>query len=71
MSRDDRVMAVPLVLRTGPAAVIVGTLAGLFRTAATNTFIASADGQRFLVDAPVGETSVPSITVLLNWHGGR
>ena len=33
-------------------------------------YAASADGQRFLVRVPVGETRVPPATVVLNWASG-
>jgi Tol biopolymer transport system component len=68
-SPDRRVMAVPITLQAQPATVNAGTPAALFRVAAS--FNASPDGQRFLIDTPIGEPPVSSITVLLNWRGGR
>jgi serine/threonine protein kinase len=69
-SLDNRLMAVPIAVQSQFPSVNVGTPSALFRMSPA-PFNASPDGQRFLIDTPVGEPSVPSITVLLNWHGGR
>ena len=37
---------------------------------ARNKYVASADGQRFLFDAPLGRESMSPTTVVLNWHEG-
>jgi Tol biopolymer transport system component len=66
---DNQLMAVPITVQAQPATVHAETPTALFRVSAG--FNASPDGQRFLIDTPVGEPPVPTITVLLNWHGGR
>jgi Tol biopolymer transport system component len=68
---DSRLMAVSIDLQAQPASVRVATPSALFRFQEPGAFNASPDGQRFLIDTPAGASSVPSITVLLNWHGGR
>jgi Tol biopolymer transport system component len=72
VSVDGRLMAVPITLQTAPVGVKAETPSSLFRLpTAIGNFNASSDGQRFLIDTPVGDPPVPSITILLNWHGGR
>ncbi len=64
VTADDQVMAVPA---TSGASLELGTPVRLFRIEGPAVlFDVSADGRRFLVDAPVpGATSAP--TVVLNW----
>jgi hypothetical protein len=35
-----------------------------------NRYVVSADGQRFLTLAPVGETAANPLTVVVNWPAG-
>ena len=37
---------------------------------ARNKYVSSADGQRFLFDAPLGRESMTPTTVVLNWFAG-
>jgi hypothetical protein len=37
---------------------------------APNRYVVTADGQRFLINSPVGETNQTPITVVLNWTSG-
>ena len=37
------------------------------RHEAPNRYVVTGDGQRFLVNSPVGEVSQTPITVVLNW----
>ena len=64
VTADDEVMAVPA---TSEASLDLGTPVRLFRIEGPGIlFDVSADGRRFLVDAPVpGASSAP--TIVLNW----
>ena len=68
---DNRLMAVPLTL--GDDTVAAGQPVALFSATlsplggAVNQYLASPDGQRFLVDTMVEEAS--PITILQNWKG--
>ena len=67
MSADDHMMAVPA---TSGESIELGTPVKLFRVdanpAAVHPFDVSADGRRFLVNAPLsGASSTP--IVVLNW----
>jgi serine/threonine-protein kinase len=66
VSPDQKMMAVPI--RLG-ATVEPGTPHELFVTAGMTGYAPSPDGQRFLVNVPVGSdnTAAPPITVVLNW----
>ena len=61
-----------------PSSVEVGTPAPLFVTRVGGAIallrqqhVVSNDGQRFLMNAIVGETNSSPITVILNWQGER
>jgi len=57
-------MAVPISL-SSKGALDVGLPRVLFKTPG---FVApDSDGQRFLFLAPLGDTSTPPITVIVNW----
>jgi hypothetical protein len=71
MAPDDRLMAVSVTLnRTGPS-VEVGKPVALFTTRPQSRYAATPDGQRFLVNTPLADTSTAPITVILNWAGQK
>jgi hypothetical protein len=71
-------MAVPIALPANGARVEAGSPVPLFTTriggavqgVATQQYVISRDGQRFLMNSVPGEASAP-ITVLLNWDAKR
>ena len=76
---DGRLMAVPILLPANSRAIEVGNPVALFVTQVggavqgTNEqyYVASSDGQQFLMNTIVAETSASPITVILNWHPER
>ena len=68
LSTDRKLMAVPI---TVGASVAPGTPQALFAADITG-YAPSADGQRFLVNAPAGGQAAAAspITVVLNWTAG-
>jgi len=64
-SLDNRVMAIPISMKSG--AVEPGVPVELFTIRPTATFNAARDGQRFLVNMPTQDETTPPITVVLNW----
>lgn len=60
---------------TANGTVALGPPVPLFRTEFENNFqarqqyVVSADGQRFLINAPTDAIDPPSITLILNWKG--
>ena len=59
-------LSVPVTVR--PNGIIdVGTPVALFTMRPGAEVVASPDGQRFLIGTLVGDTKVPSPTVILNW----
>ena len=72
MAADRRLMAVDV---TAGSSFEARAPKALFQTQvvrydAPNRYDVSADGQRFLVNCPVGEVSQTPITVVLNWTAG-
>jgi serine/threonine protein kinase len=73
LALDRQLMAVPVTFSPNGHDVKVGTPSRLFQTriGGPNTlqgeYLASPDGQRFLMDAPIRDVT-PPITVILNWH---
>jgi len=73
LALDRQLMAVPVTFSPDAQDVKVGTPSRLFQTriGGPNTlqgeYLVSADGQRFLLDAPIRDVT-PPITVILNWH---
>ncbi len=70
---DQKLMAVEI--RTAGSDVQAGIPKALFSISlrggnARNKYAASADGQRFLIDAPLGRESLSPTTVVLNWPEG-
>ncbi len=71
LSADDKVMAVEV--NTDSANFQAGIPKPLFQTQLVlgflwrNRYVVSADGQRFLMLTPTGETPANPITVVLNW----
>ena len=70
---DQKLMAVEI--RTTGGDVQAGIPQALFPVRirqgnARNKYAASADGQRFLFDAPLGRESMSPTTVVLNWYVG-
>jgi hypothetical protein len=68
---DNRLMAVAVTLPAEGANVQPGTPVPLFTMPAGSPYAVTPDGQRFLVNVPVGEAIVPPITVVLNWRPAR
>ena len=66
----DRLMAVSVTLSTSGQAVSVGAPVVLFTLAPGAVYEPSPDGQRFIVNRPVGDTPAAPITILLNWQTG-
>jgi hypothetical protein len=74
---DGRLMAVPI---SGATALEVGPAVPLFEARMLNgssipigfrqQYDATRDGQRFLINVPLEETSPPPITVVINWSAG-
>jgi eukaryotic-like serine/threonine-protein kinase len=72
-SPDQKLMAVEI--RTTAGDVQAGIPQALFPVRiragnSRNKYASSADGQRFLFDAPLGRESMSPTTVVLNWHEG-
>jgi Tol biopolymer transport system component len=77
IAADDRLMAIPIQVSSNGSNTIIepGTPTGLFATnvgsAALNAFRAQyavqANGQSFVMNSAVGESSASPITVILNW----
>ncbi len=72
-SPDQKLMAVEI--RTAGSDVQAGIPRALFSISvrggnSRNKYAASTDGQRFLVDAPLGRESMSPTTIVLNWHEG-
>ena len=70
MAPDKRLMAVTVVLPVDGAIVKRGLPVALF-TLRGSDYAVTPDGQRFLVNLPTGEATVPPITVVLNWRAPR
>jgi len=74
VAADQRLTSIPVTFAANGAATL-GHAVPLFRTAFDNAFqtrqqyVVSADGQRFLVNAPTDAIDPPSTTVILNWKG--
>ena len=70
ISADRKMMAVPI--QTFNASIDAGTpkcFEGAPETDPTSfAYQPTADGQRFLVIAPVSEGAPPRLAVVLNWH---
>jgi serine/threonine protein kinase len=73
LSADRQLMAVPISYPQGAHA---GAAQMLFKPAVSalinssytrNQYVASADGQRFLINEPTGKGSLAAITVVVNW----
>ncbi len=70
---DGRLMAVPITFTRDGQSVDVGVPSPLFQTRigganiSQRDYLVAPDGQRFLLDTPVGDTS-PPIKVILNWR---
>jgi eukaryotic-like serine/threonine-protein kinase len=71
---DQRLTSVAMSFSASGAAII-GKPAPLFRIEfernfqARQQYVVSADGQRFLVNAPTDVVDPPSIAVIMNWKG--
>jgi Tol biopolymer transport system component len=68
---DHRLMAAPVTLSPSPLGVQVGAPITLFSVRPDSEYAASADGQRFLVNAPLADVASAPITIVLNWAGSR
>lgn len=71
LAPDGRLMAVPIALSTNGLDVEAGAPVALFTIQPNAAYEASPDGQRFLVNTPLGDDATPPITILLNWAGAR
>ncbi len=69
---DQKVMAVDVKIGTGfEAGVPKPLFLGRFQPAtARNRYVPSADGQKFLIVAPLGRDAMAPTTVVLNWFVG-
>jgi len=68
IAADGKLMAVPVTPGDAPK---FGTAVALFQTQQTEgggAYTPSADGQRFLINAPPGLAETDPITVLVNWR---
>jgi Tol biopolymer transport system component len=74
VAADQRMTSVPVTFAASGAAAL-GRPVALFRTEFETTlqvrqqYMVSADGQRFLINAPTDAIDPPSITLILNWKG--
>jgi Tol biopolymer transport system component len=72
LALDRQLMAVPVTFGDDGRSIDVGRPSALFQTRiggdniVQKQYLVSPDGQRFLLDTPIGGT--PPITVLLNWR---
>jgi hypothetical protein len=66
-----RLMAVSLNLSSNAASLEVRRPAALFTLPAASDYDFDPNGDRFLINKPLGETQVAPITVVLNWAGGK
>ena len=65
LTPDAKLMAVPITLTPR---VEIGTPREVFTNAVLSAYVPSRDGQRFLINVPVGsDASAPPATVVLNW----
>lgn len=79
IAADDRLMAVPIRFTAKGTTIEAGTPLGLFATnvgsTAINTnrqqYAVSPDGQSFVMNSILGESSPVPITVILNWKPKR
>jgi hypothetical protein len=67
LAPDNRLMAVSINVQLD-GGLEPGTPAPLFTIPSGASFDITGDGQRVLVSQPVGDTSTPPITLILNWH---
>jgi serine/threonine protein kinase/Tol biopolymer transport system component len=75
IAADDRLMAVPIRIISNGKAFASETPRGLFDTIVGSTainanrhqYVVSPDGQSFVMNTVVGDTSASPITVILNW----
>lgn len=65
LSPEGALMAVPV--ESGENSFRPGTPRELFRTMEASSFDVTADGQRFLVNQPVSDSSDTPVTVIVNW----
>ena len=59
-----------VAVRGDNSTIELGTPTALFQTRFSNTpfpYAVTADGQRFLINRPVQDTSDPPITLIVNW----
>ena len=74
VAADQRLTAVPVTFAAN-GEVALGPALPLFRTEVENSiqnrqqYVVSADGRRFLINAPTDASDPPAITVILNWKG--
>lgn len=66
---DNRIVAVPVVRDPKRSTNDVGAPVPLFMVTPGTAALATRDGQRFLLNTGVGESSTAPITVVLNWSG--
>jgi eukaryotic-like serine/threonine-protein kinase len=68
----DNNTLVSVAVGGGDSTIDVGDATPLFQTRFSNTpfpYAVAADGQRFLINRPVEETTEPPITLIVNWPG--
>jgi serine/threonine protein kinase len=69
---DGQLMTVPIRVASNGATVVPGAARGLFATSLRadkrQNYMVSADGNAFVVNAPVEPTAASPVTVILNWR---
>jgi len=65
LTADGKLMAVEV--KANPSGLELSAPKPLFDTHNTNRYAVTADGQRFLINKPVEESTSAPITVILNW----
>jgi Tol biopolymer transport system component len=66
LAPDNRLMAVPVMVQ-GNGRLEAGTPAALFPIPPGASYDITRDGQRILINKPVGQATTPPITVIQNW----
>jgi serine/threonine protein kinase/Tol biopolymer transport system component len=67
LASDNRLMAVPVTLKGNPPRVEARAPVSLFAPRSGAQYAVSADGQRFLIDAPLADATLAPIGIVLDW----
>lgn len=76
LANDGRLMAVDVRaagprLEPGPPRALFETNVPAYGVPYLTSYVATADGQRFLFNMPAGDPTPPAITVMLHWNAPR